>query len=297
MSTTQVLPLLSSAIILVFAVLVIRRFAARSGRHLLIWGIGLLLFGFASAAEAYSAAAWSPLAFRLWYLSGAVLSAAWIGQGTVYLLAGVRLPNLLIALLLGYASAAALFLSLARLFGQGSVIAGALIAFHGVIFAGVFNRTLVRRWHPHRLVSVLTWLLLAGSAVAAYLVFTLPLNASGFDPRLPLSAQYREILPAGAAVRRVTPVFNIYGTLTLVGGALYSAWLLRRRQMAPHRVLGNILIAAGALVIASAGAMVRLGLGDILSLAEVLAAALMFSGFLLTTARPAAAGMAETVGA
>ena len=293
MSSTQGLPLLSSAIILVFASLVIRRFTARRGRHLLIWGIGLLMFGVASAAEAYSAVAWSPLVFRLWYLGGAVLSAAWIGQGTVYLLAGVRLPNLLVALVLGYAAAAALFLSITRVLGQGPVIAAALIAFHGIIFAGVFNRTLVRRWHPHRLASVLTWLLLGGSAVAAYLVFTLPLDASGFDKSLPLSAQYREIFPAGAAVRRLTPVFNIYGTLTLVGGALYSAWLLWRREIVPHRVLGNILIAAGALVIASASTMVRLGLGDVLYLGEVLAAGLMFSGFLLATARPAASDVTE----
>ena len=80
MTGTQVLPVLSSAIVLLFALLVFRRFAARRGRHLLIWGIGLLLFGVASAAEAYTAAAWSPLIFRLWYLAGAVLSAAWIGR-------------------------------------------------------------------------------------------------------------------------------------------------------------------------------------------------------------------------
>lgn len=293
MSSTQALPLLSSGIILIFAVFVLRRFAARRGRHLLIWGIGLLMFGVASAAEAYSTLAWSPLVFRLWYLGGAVLSAAWIGQGTVYLLAGARLPNFLIALLLGYASAAVFFIVLARMLSLGPGVAAALIALLGIIFTGVFSRTLVRRWHPHRVASLLTVLLVCSSAVAAYAVFTLPLDASGFDPRLALSAQYREILPAGAAVRRITPVFNIYGTLTLVGGALYSAWLLRRREMVLHRVVGNILIAAGALVIASASAMVRLGLGDALYLGEVLAAALMFSGFLLASARPAASRTAE----
>jgi hypothetical protein len=88
-------------------------------------------------------------------------------------------------------------------------------------------------------------------------------------------------------------VFNIYGTITLVGGALYSAWLLWRKEIVPHRVVGNILIAAGALVIASASTMVRLGLGDVLYLGEVLAAALMFSGFLLATARAEAARAAE----
>ena len=248
MSATQVLPLLSSAIVFFFAFLVLRRFAARRGTHLLVWGIGLLFFGVASAAEAYSAAAWSPLVFRLWYLAGAVLSAAWIGQGTVLLLAGSRGP------------------------------AGTL---HGP---------------PSRRVALsMMWLLLVGSMAAAYLVFTLPLDASRFDPQRPLSAQYRAILPAGAAVRKLTPVFNIYGTVAVVGGALYSAWLLRRRATTGYRVAGNVLIAAGALVIASASTMVRLGLGDLLYLGEVLAAALMFSGFLLTTALPAVAERKEAL--
>lgn len=294
MSATYLLPLSSSVIILVFSALVIRRYIVRRGRHLMVWGLGLLLFGLASAAEAYSAVTWSSLVFRLWYLGGAVLSAAWIGQGTVYLLTGVYLPNILTALLLGYASAAALFLGLAHVLGQSVGLAGALIAFHGVIFTGLFHRRLVGRWSPHRLTSVLTWMLLAGSAISAYLVFTLPLDPSGFDPRLPLSAQYREILPPGAVVRRLTPIFNIYGTLTLVGGALYSAWLFWRRQIMPHRVTGNLLIAAGALVIASASTMIRLGLGDVLYLGEVLAAALMFAGFLVATARGTGPGREET---
>lgn len=243
MSGTQALPILSSAIVLFFALLVLRRFAARRGTHLLVWGMGLLFFGVASSAEAYSAVAWSPLVFRLWYLAGAVLSAAWIGQGTVLLLAGSR--------------------------GPGGTVRGP---------------------RPRRVAASLMWLLLAGSTAAAYLVLTLPLDASRFDPQRPLSAQYREILPTGAAVRKLTPVFNIYGTVTVVGGALYSAWLLRRREVTGPRVAGNVLIAAGALVIASASTMVRLGLGDLLYLGEVLAAALMFSGFLLTTALPAASG-------
>lgn len=284
MNTIQLLPLASSIIILVFAWLVLRRYAVRRGRHLLIWGVGLLMFGAASLAEAYSASAWHPLVFRLWYLGGAVLSAAWIGQGTVYLLAGARLPNLLVSLVFGYTAAAALFIAIGRL-GLGTGIVAALIAFHGLVFAAVVHRLLVRRWHPQRLAAVLTALLVAGSLVAAYLIFSIPLDGSRFDAGRALSAQYREILPPGAVVRKLTPVFNIYGTITLVGGALYSAWLLWRKEIAPHRVLGNILIAGGAFVIASASTMVRLGLGDYLYAGELLAASLMFSGFLLATSK------------
>ncbi|MGH2398203.1 MAG: hypothetical protein ACRDF6_00025 [bacterium] len=247
MTSTQLFPLVSSLIILVFATLVLRRFAVRRSGHLLVWGIGLLMFGVAALAEAYSTVAWHPVAFRLWYLAGAALSAAWIGQGSVHLLAGT--------------------------WGRSA-----------------------RRWNPPRLAAVLTGVLIAASLLAAYLVFSLPLNPAGFDAAAPLSAQYREILPANAGVRKLTPFLNIYGTVALVGGALYSAWLWSRKETMFHRVVGNVLIAAGAMLIASTSAMVRLGLADYLYLGQVLAAGLMFSGFLLASARasiPSPAAPAE----
>lgn len=229
MMNIQVLPLLSAMVIVIFAILVFRRYARRGGAYLLVWGIGLTLFAVVSVAEVYSTTGWHPTVFRLWYLCGAVLAAAWLGQGTVLLLARHR-----------------------------------------------------------RSVRVVTMaLLVAGSMLAAYMAFTLPLDSARFSPGLPLSAQYREILPSGAALRRVTPIFNVYGTLTLVGGALYSAWLLLRKEMAAARVLGNVLIAAGGLSLALASTLVRLGLGDYLYVAELIAAVTMFAGFLLATTRTA----------
>ena len=294
MTATQVLPVASAGIIILFALLVFRRYAQRGGLHLLLWGIGLALFGVGSLAEAYSAIGWHPAVFRLWYLGGAILNAAWLGQGTVYLLAGQRLPNILAALLLGYTTAAVLFLGLERLLGWGAGFVAALIAFHGVIFTLAIYRRWARRWSGPRLAGVLTMFLVAGSLAAAYLIFAVPLNAAAFDAAQPLSAQYREILPTGALVRRLTPIFNIYGTFALVGGALYSAWLLWRKEIMPNRVYGNILIAAGALAIAFASTQLRLGLADFLYVAELVAALLMFAGFLLATTRvPASAAAAS----
>src|SRR5713226_11840 len=160
------LPLASSLVIVFFAVLIFRRYHRRGGLPLLVWGIGLTMFGIASLAEAYSAWGWHPVVFRLWYLCGAMLNAAWLGQGTIFLLS--RRP---------------------------------------------------------RLPWTLCGLLVVGSLIGAYLVFRTPLDATHFTARASLSAQYREILPPGATVRKLTPIFNIYGLLTLVGGALYSAWL------------------------------------------------------------------------
>ncbi len=39
------------------------------------------------------------LVFRLWYLFGAILVAAWLGQGTVYLLVKPRWANILMIVL------------------------------------------------------------------------------------------------------------------------------------------------------------------------------------------------------
>jgi len=285
MSVTRALPVASALVILVFALLVFRRYRRRGGTHLLVWGIGLTMFGVGSFTEAYSTLAWDPTVFRLWYLGGAILNAAWLGQGTVYLLSGQRMPNLLLALIMGYAAAALLFIGLAAPLDIRPGYVAALITFHGIIFTVALYRRWIRKWSPQRLTTVLTILLAAGSLGAAYLTFTLPLNAATFDPTQTLSAQYREILPPGAVVRRFTPIFNIYGTISLVGGALYSAWLLWRKEIMPNRVLGNVLIATGALSLAFASSLVRLGLGDYLYVAELAGAVLMFAGFLLATVR------------
>jgi hypothetical protein len=94
------LPFTSSVISLVFAYLVLRRYAMRRGAHLLLWGIGMVFYGIGGFCEAYYGAfGWNPLIFRLWYLFGAILVAAWLGQGTVYLLASRKWANGLMVLL------------------------------------------------------------------------------------------------------------------------------------------------------------------------------------------------------
>jgi hypothetical protein len=143
-----------------------------------------------------------------------------------------------------------------------------------------------RRW-----VYVVTAALIAGSIFAGFLMLrTMPLlDSIAFDPGVPISEQYRTIMPPigdGGAVRLTTPFFNIYGLIMLVGGALYSAFLFWRKRILPNRVTGNILIAAGALTIASASVLTRLGYGQFLFGGELLAAILMFWGFTLA-GRPA----------
>ena len=68
--------------------------------------------------------------------------------------------------------------------------------------------------------------------------------------------------------------------MTLVGGALYSAWIFWRKRVLLHRTIGNILIAAGALLPAFGGTFSRFGVPGALYISELLGAILLFVGFL-----------------
>lgn len=222
------LPLFSTIIAFSFAFFVLRRWwQRRPANHLLLWGIGLILYGLGTFSEFYSTQAWSPTIFRLWYLCGAILTAAWLGQGTVYLL--VRRPYV---------------------------------------------------------AHVLMAILLLGSLSAIYMLWTTPLlGADTFTASKTLSDQYRQIFPEKARVRLLTPFFNTYGVITLVGGAIYSAFLFWRKRVLPNRVLGNTFIALGALSPAIGGTLARLGTTGFLYGSELIGAIVMFVGFQLAVSK------------
>ncbi len=73
--------------------------------------------------------------------------------------------------------------------------------------------------------------------------------------------------------------FNSLGTLTLVGGSLYS--IVRRR-----RVSANVWIASGAVVVALATGMSRAGDYSLVYLGQLVGIALMFSGFTFAGRKP-----------
>jgi hypothetical protein len=251
MSINQFLPFLSTGIMLGFTIYVFQRYFVRRNPAFLYWGIGLAMFGAGSFAEAYLSLAWNKWVFFVWYLFGAALNAAWLGHGTL---------NLLV---------------------KKSWVRGVTLA------------------------------LIAGSLFATYLMLqAMPkLDTAVFTTDKPISEQYgtkalaagqtaptgaqtitttyrgkevtavRGLLPLGTPVRLTTPFFNIYGLFTLVGGAIWSAYLFWRKRVMPNRVIANVLIAAGALSIGFASTLTRLGIGQFLYLGELISAVLMFIGF------------------
>jgi len=223
------IPIFSTIVTFIFAAAVLGRYRKRKGAHLLLWGVGLVLYGLGTLTEVLLLVTFNAVILKVWYLSGAMLTAAWLGQGTIHLLIRKR----------------------------------------GVA-------------------PTLTVILAAVSLVAAVLVFTAPLTsaAGNFDVRLPVSEQYKEILTRGGLMIALTIILNIYGTLGLVGGALYSAFMFWRKKVLANRMVGNILIAAGAMLPAMAGTFVKAGLVDWLYISEFLGAVVMYAGFIQATAQP-----------
>lgn len=228
----NLISLLSTLISFAFTAAVFQRYLVRKGPPLLMWSIGLLLYGLGTLSEVLLSLSFNPFVLKLWYLTGAMLTAAWLGMGTIHLL--VR---------------------------RGRVAWG--------------------------ITAVLGLISLASLA----LVFAAPLTASagGYQTPLAVSAQYKDILVRSGAMTALTIILNIFGTLGMVGGAIYSAYLFWRKQVMLNRVLGNVLIAAGALMPAMAGSFVKAGLADILYISELIGAILMFLGFLLSTQKQKAA--------
>jgi len=220
----MIVPLLSGTISLIFAFLIFKRYMHRKAAYLLVWGIGTVFYGIGGLSEAYFGSfGWNPLVFRLWYLFGAILVAAWLGQGTVYMLAK-------------------------------------------------------RKW-----ANTLLVILILGSIYGAFKVFSAQL-----DPALMAASTHTGSELSGAAitspgVRILTPFFNMYGTLTLVGGAAYSAFIFWRKRILLHRTIGNILIALGATLPAFGGFFSRLQIPGALYIGEFLGILLLFAGFLRAT--------------
>jgi hypothetical protein len=214
------LPFLSTLVTFTFAAAVFIRYLRRRGPHLLMWTIGLLFYGFGTLAEVLLAFSFSGVVLKLWYLSGAMLTAAWLGQGSVHL----------------------------------------LIRRRGVAWT-------------------LTGILAAISVVAAALVMLSPLTPAA-------SSQYKDILTRGGTTILLTILLNIYGTLTLIGGAFYSAIIFLRKRVLYNRMIGNVLIAIGAMAPAMAGSFVKMGLADALYLSELVGVVLMYIGFIQATTVP-----------
>lgn len=193
------------------------RAAQTGGGALRVWSIALLQFAVAAGALAWGIGfGWTPAAYRIFYLFGAVLNVAWLALGTVWLVGGR---------------------------GVGAVARGVLIG------VSLYAATLVllRPFEP-------------GAAAV--------LAASDIPAA-------REVMPPD--VRLLSRLFSIGGSVVLLGGLLWS--LIRRRN-----ALGLVFLAVGVVVVGVGSEFARAGRVAPFSFALAAGIALMYLGFVRTTA-------------
>jgi hypothetical protein len=302
-----VLPLGSAVLSFVFAALVLDQWNRRRRAFQLVWGVGLLFYGVSAGTEFIgSAYGWHEALYRAWYLIGAFYVAAYLGMGTIYLLAKTRF---------GYFAGATVLLGglLSLLFSRSTLYPGAgtagtvtfVIAAVGGVAIIVATATR-RELAAHIAMAVL----LVGSVSVAYMVLSAPLAAPGYavDPNTHV--------PVGSAfpgyVRVLTGPFNIAGALSLVFGALYSAYVyMPKKRVLPARLMAlaivvnfvaslpagiaallagrlnsrvpaTILIALGAFIPGLTSGLNRFGVTWSFFLGEFLGLVLIFAGFLVS---------------
>ena len=227
MSAALVLPLIATILAGVFALLLVDQWLRRRRPYQLAWAIGVAMFGVAAFAEVLgSISGWDGTLFRLWYLTGAVWVAAWLGLGTVLLLARTRF---------GYAFALTLFLAglftfLARhRYGDAGV-------WPIVYFALAGGVALVVAWDTYvggsLWARLFTALLIVGTAASAVMLATASLATPASWIRPETGLPDLDLLPG--SIRLLTPLFNVTGGLALIFGAIFSTYVFMPKRRVLH---------------------------------------------------------------
>lgn len=116
-------------------------------------------------------------------------------------------------------------------------------------------------------------------AVFLYGTFTAQLDLAKLVPGITVGGQ---ALGAATSFPRIMSlVFNIPGSLLLLGGSAWSVIKFWSRPEYRYRAWANVLIFIGTLLIAGAGSMARAGTTGGLYPAEMVASAVLLAGFLM----------------
>jgi hypothetical protein len=316
------LPAATSLFALVFSVALFDQWRERRGAFQLAWAIGMLFYGLGSGSEALAAAGgWNELLYRIWYLTGAAWTPAWLGLGTAFLLGRTRF---------GYSFALCLFLAGLFTFlvrnrpeyaGAGTLpllyFIGAAILALAVAVETYFQN---ERWP----------LLAAGAVVAATLLslalmVTASLPAPGYALDPATGVPVGELIPG--RLRLLTPFMNITGAFALILGAVFSTYVfMPKRRVLPYsldpnqpgdeflfnlliapvaiavnlvaslpgaaralvtgrihsRVPATILIAVGAFIPTITDSLNRFGATELFQLGKFLGVLFLFAGFLVS---------------
>jgi len=313
-SPNVVLPFCSSVVSFAFAFAVLAQWSRRRQAFQLVWAVGLLWYGISAGTEFVgSAFGWTEPLYRAWYLIGAFFVAAYLGAGTIVLLARTRF---------GY------FVALSFLFGAlyafairgrypNDTLSFAIVL--AVCVATAIALAIATARARQAVTPIVIGVLVAGSAIATVAVLGATLSAAyAVDPVT--GVPVGEAIPGN--VRILAGPFNIIGAFALVVGALFSAYVfmpkkrvLGRRALPPgvaqiygalavvvnffaslpraavalvrgdlhSRVPATLLIAIGGFIPGVTSGLNRFGITWAFFLGELLGVLFIFAGFLVST--------------
>ena len=115
---------------------------------------------------------------------------------------------------------------------------------------------------------------LALCAAAVYAVFATPVD-------LAVAVDTGRGFPDGSLPRILAGIGSGLGSLVLIAGALWSAWVFLRRRDQGRRALANVIIAVGVFIAAAGGTVAFTGASGVLELTNLIGVSVMFVGFLL----------------
>jgi hypothetical protein len=108
------LPVAAALVAVAFALLLGSSFVRRPAGQKALWGLGFVFFAVATSAEAAAQrAGWDPALFRAYYLAGGVLTVAYLGAGSAWMLLPRRARDLVLGGLVIATVAAAVTVALA----------------------------------------------------------------------------------------------------------------------------------------------------------------------------------------
>jgi MFS family permease len=231
MDATIVIPAITAVLAAALSIALLDQWRARHRGYQLVWALGMAFFAVAVACEAVAAAAgWNEAIYRLWYLTGAVWTAGWLGLGTAFLLGRTRF---------GFGFALCLFLAglftflTARrdpgIYAEAGTVAILYFLAGGVLALAVAVETYFQNWR---------WPWMALLAVGGATLLSLVLMATASLPEPGFTLDPETGVPTAAALppelRLLTPFMNVTGAFALILGALFSAYVFmpKRRVLA-----------------------------------------------------------------
>lgn len=280
-------PLIATAISIIFAGLVFRQYFQKRRPYQLAWSIALLMFGMASLAETIAVVGdWNELLVKVWYLFGGMLVVGYLGIGGLYVADKKTADGLLITgVILTMCGPILPMIIFSKTAAPAEKIQTGLI--FGIIAAVLIGLVLI--WKRAALVWLAT--MIAASVASVIMLADAPVNAAE------IAIKGWEAMDRSLMMKATVASINTLGSIILIGGALYSGWILWRKNIMRERAIGSTLIGAGALINAAGGfvhGFFEIAGPAVLSISLTLGVVIMFLGFLETGRQPSPATQSPT---